>query len=104
MVTRSGAGPKVTLPYRTPAEYDEIDKELGREKVQDVLEDYLNETATMVQELICENSGITGCCHTACVIYWKFRMIHLKSHSRQCLFANQQSLAHNTNYCNRWKL
>ena len=59
MVTRSDAGPREMLPYHTLAEYDDLDKELGKEKVEDVLEDYLNETVTTVQELIRENPGIT---------------------------------------------
>ena len=44
MVTRSDAGPREMLPYHTPAEYDKLDKELGKEKVKDVLVNYLDET------------------------------------------------------------
>ena len=60
MVTKRDAGPRETLPYHILAEYDAIDKELGREKVQDVLEDYLDKTTTVGQVLISENPGITG--------------------------------------------
>ena len=43
MVTGSDACPREILPYHTPAEYDNLDKELGREKVKDVLGNYLNQ-------------------------------------------------------------
>ena len=37
-----------------------MDKELGKDKVRDVLGDYLNETEMAVRELIRANPGLTG--------------------------------------------
>ena len=54
------AGPQDRVPYHTLAEYDNIDDELGKGGVQDVLGNYLTETEAAVQGLIHDNRGITG--------------------------------------------
>ena len=41
-------------------EYDNLDIELGKEKVNDVLGNYFSETEAAVQGLICDNLGLTG--------------------------------------------
>ena len=60
MVTGSDVSPREMLPYCTLAEYDKLDKELGKEKVKDLLGNYFEETIAMVQDLISENPSITG--------------------------------------------
>ena len=62
MVTKSkttsgieGAQPSVTM-----SELDPLDKELGKDKVKDVLGDYLSETETAVRNLVRANPGLTG--------------------------------------------
>ena len=63
MVTKSKTGPdsgKVQSDV-TPTEVDPLDKELGKDKVKDVLGNYfLDETKSAVQGLIRDNPGLTG--------------------------------------------
>ena len=59
MVTpsKTGLGAKGVQLSATTSELDPLDKELGKDKVRDVLGDYLNETETAVRDLICANQG-----------------------------------------------
>ena len=65
-MTGSDASPGEALPYHTLAKYNNLDKELGKEMVKDVLGnyldnlDYLDETIAAVQGSIHENPGNTG--------------------------------------------
>ena len=51
--------PREALLNVTPVEFDKLDKELGKEKVKDVLGDYFEETQSAVQGLLCDNLGLT---------------------------------------------
>ena len=61
MVTGSNTNPGAgeALPYVTPAKFDKLDKELGKEKVKDMLRDYFEETESAVQRQISDNPGLT---------------------------------------------
>ena len=62
MVTKSktGLGTEGAQPGNTTTELDSLDKELGKDKVKDVLGNYfLDETESTVQGLIHDNPGLT---------------------------------------------
>ena len=52
--------PQDSASYQTAAEYDSIDKELGREQVMEVLGDYLAKQEEALEVPIEQNTGITG--------------------------------------------
>ena len=62
MVTKSKttSGIEGVQPGVTTSELDPLDKELRKDKVRDVLGDYLIETETAVRNLVHANPGLTG--------------------------------------------
>ena len=62
MVTKSKttSGIEGAQPSVTTSELDPLDKELRKDKVKDVLGDYLSETETAVRNLDRANPGLTG--------------------------------------------
>ena len=59
-VTRSDDGHNKMIPYRAATEFDRLDNGMGKEKINNVLGDYVDEVKTAVETLIHENPGITG--------------------------------------------
>ena len=60
-MSRDSADSQKAVPYHTPAEFNKLDVELGKEKITNVLGNYyLAEQEAAVKDLIEQNPGITG--------------------------------------------
>ena len=60
MVTESRTGPGIegAQSGTSATKPDSLDKELGSDKVKDVLGDYFQESDAAIKALICENPGL----------------------------------------------